>query len=121
MLGVTSTEAARMKELEREERELKRANEILKKAAAFLPRRSSTANRWILFSGNLPLTNPIIYGWLISLTVRPCLGGVRKMLPELEHVWNSPSFYKEEIKRVPAFCYGKARAEAAATCCTLAG
>ena len=33
--GVTSTEAARMKELERENRELKRANEILKKAAAF--------------------------------------------------------------------------------------
>ena len=33
--GVTSTEAARLKELERENRELKRANEILKKAAAF--------------------------------------------------------------------------------------
>ena len=33
--GVTSTEAARLKELERENRELKRANEILKKAAVF--------------------------------------------------------------------------------------
>ena len=33
--GVTSDHAQRMKELEREVRELKRANEILKKAAAF--------------------------------------------------------------------------------------
>ncbi len=33
--GVTRTEAARLKELERENRELKRANEILRKAAAF--------------------------------------------------------------------------------------
>ena len=33
--GVTSNQVARMKELERENRELKRANEILKKAAAF--------------------------------------------------------------------------------------
>ncbi len=33
--GVTSDQAARMKELERENRELKRANEILRKAAAF--------------------------------------------------------------------------------------
>ncbi len=33
--GVTSDTAARLKELERENRELKRANEILKKAAAF--------------------------------------------------------------------------------------
>lgn len=33
--GVTTDHAARMKELERENRELKRANEILKKAAAF--------------------------------------------------------------------------------------
>jgi transposase-like protein len=35
--------APRVKELEREVRELKRANEILKLASAFLPRRSSTA------------------------------------------------------------------------------
>jgi len=33
--GVTTDHAQRMKELERENRELKRANEILKKAAAF--------------------------------------------------------------------------------------
>lgn len=33
--GVTSDEKARMKELERENRELKRANEILRKASAF--------------------------------------------------------------------------------------
>ena len=33
--GVTSDQAAQMKALERENRELKRANEILKKAAAF--------------------------------------------------------------------------------------
>jgi len=50
--GVTSDYAQRMKELERENRELKRANEILKKAAAFevplegiSPWRSSAANR----------------------------------------------------------------------------
>jgi transposase len=35
--------APRVKELEREVRELKRANEILKLASAFSPRRSSTA------------------------------------------------------------------------------
>jgi transposase-like protein len=33
--GVTSNQAARVKELERENRELKRANEILRKASAF--------------------------------------------------------------------------------------
>jgi len=33
--GVSSEERARVKELERENRELKRANEILRKAAAF--------------------------------------------------------------------------------------
>ena len=33
--GVTSDERARLKELERENRELKRANEILRKASAF--------------------------------------------------------------------------------------
>jgi transposase len=33
--GVTSDEAARIKELERENRELRRANEILKSAARF--------------------------------------------------------------------------------------
>ena len=34
-VGVTSTERERLKELERENRELKRANEILRKASAF--------------------------------------------------------------------------------------
>lgn len=33
--GLTTTERERLKELERENRELKRANEILKSAAAF--------------------------------------------------------------------------------------
>lgn len=33
--GVTTVEAARLRELERENRELKRANEILKRAASF--------------------------------------------------------------------------------------
>jgi len=42
--GVTTAEAQRVKELEREVKELRRANEILKLASAFLPRRSSTAD-----------------------------------------------------------------------------
>jgi transposase len=33
--GLTSSERARLKELERENRELKRANEILRKASAY--------------------------------------------------------------------------------------
>jgi transposase len=36
--GITSTEAERIKELERENRELRRANEILKAASAFFAR-----------------------------------------------------------------------------------
>jgi transposase len=44
-VGLTTEERARMKELERENRELRRANEILKSAAVFfgaeLDRRSS--------------------------------------------------------------------------------
>jgi transposase len=36
--GVTSAEAARIKELERENKELRRANEILKSASAFFAR-----------------------------------------------------------------------------------
>lgn len=43
--GVTSDQAQRMKELEREVRELKRANEIPKKAAVSSPWRSSTVDR----------------------------------------------------------------------------
>jgi transposase len=42
--GVTTTEAQRVKELEREVKELRRANEILKVASAFSPKRSSTAD-----------------------------------------------------------------------------
>ena len=42
--GVSSTEAQRIAELEREVKELRRANEILKTASAFSPRRSSTAS-----------------------------------------------------------------------------
>ena len=41
--GVTTEERERIKALEREVKELRRANEILKLASAFLPRRSSTA------------------------------------------------------------------------------
>jgi transposase-like protein len=51
--GVTTSEAQRVRELEREVKELRRANEILKSASAFLsklrirlfsPRRNSTAD-----------------------------------------------------------------------------
>ena len=42
--GVTSEEARRIAEMEREVRELRRANEILRTASAFSPRRSSTAD-----------------------------------------------------------------------------
>jgi transposase len=42
--GVTTEEAARVKALEQENRELRRTNEILKKAAAYSPRLSSTAH-----------------------------------------------------------------------------
>ena len=43
--GLNSSERERLKQLERENRELKRANEILRKASVFSPRRSSTAER----------------------------------------------------------------------------
>jgi transposase len=42
--GVTSDGAQRIVELERENRELRRANEILRTASAFSPQRSSTAS-----------------------------------------------------------------------------
>src|SRR6195952_3357452 len=42
--GVTTSEAQRVKELEREKRELRRANEILKVASAFFAQRRSTAD-----------------------------------------------------------------------------
>src|SRR5262249_32861356 len=43
--GLTTEERQRLKQLERENVERRRANEILKKAARFSPRRSSTAER----------------------------------------------------------------------------
>lgn len=42
--GLTTDGRSRMKELEREVRELKRANEIIRKASAFFAKRSSTAD-----------------------------------------------------------------------------
>ncbi|WP_428985801.1 transposase [Sinomonas terricola] len=42
--GTTTGDARRIAELERENRELRRANEILRTASAFSPRRSSTAS-----------------------------------------------------------------------------
>jgi transposase len=42
--GTTTDDAQRLLDLERENRELRRANEILKTASAFSPRRSSTAD-----------------------------------------------------------------------------
>ena len=42
--GLTTAEAQRVKELERENKELRRANEILKLASVFLPKRSRAAD-----------------------------------------------------------------------------
>jgi transposase-like protein len=42
--GITTSELQRLKELERENKELRKANEILKLASAFSPRRNSTAD-----------------------------------------------------------------------------
>ena len=42
--GPTTDDKKRMAELERENRELRKANEILKLASVFLPRRNSTAD-----------------------------------------------------------------------------
>ena len=42
--GVTTTDLQRLKELERENKELRRANEIRSSPVRFLPRRSSTAD-----------------------------------------------------------------------------
>ncbi|MFD1507035.1 transposase [Georgenia yuyongxinii] len=44
--GVTSEEYARVKELEREVKELRRANEILKAAASFFAREPDPPRRW---------------------------------------------------------------------------
>ncbi len=46
--GVTSEERARLKELERENRELRRANEILKSASAFLRDRARRSNQEVI-------------------------------------------------------------------------
>jgi transposase len=43
-VGTTTDDAKRLAELEQENRELKRANEILRTASAFSRQRSSTAN-----------------------------------------------------------------------------
>jgi hypothetical protein len=43
------------------------------------------------------------------------------ILSEREHVWNASKFRREEINWVPTSCYEEVRAEAAVTCCTLAG
>ena len=42
--GVSSDERARIKDLERENKELRKTNEIVKLASAFLPRRSRAAD-----------------------------------------------------------------------------
>ena len=43
--GMSTTDRERLKELERENRELKRANEILRKASAYFAKGRSTADR----------------------------------------------------------------------------
>ena len=43
------------------------------------------------------------------------------MLSEFEHVWNASNLYQEGNNEMTAFCYEKARAEAAVTCCLLTG
>jgi transposase len=43
--GLTTDERQQLKALQREVGELRRANDILRKASAYLPRRSSTADR----------------------------------------------------------------------------
>jgi transposase len=45
--GVSSAESARIKELEQENRELKRANEILKRAASFFGAELCATRRWV--------------------------------------------------------------------------
>ena len=47
--GITTEERDRIKALEREVKELRRANEILKLASAFLPRQSSGQQAYRLF------------------------------------------------------------------------
>ncbi|MBM2946786.1 hypothetical protein JRC15_29530, partial [Escherichia coli] len=42
--GLTTAERQRLKELERENRELRRSNDILRQASAYFAKRSSTAS-----------------------------------------------------------------------------
>lgn len=58
---------------------------------------------------------------LLTRTVRPVSGGIWKMLPEHEHAWNAKGQKRRKKDPMPARCYERARAEAAVTCCTLAG
>jgi transposase len=46
--GATSTEAARIAALERENRELRRANQILKSAASFFAAELCATRRWVI-------------------------------------------------------------------------
>lgn len=52
--GLSSIEKARIKELEREDRELRQANDILKKASAYLPALSQFADKSLPGSGRSP-------------------------------------------------------------------
>ena len=50
--GISSTDRGRLRELERENRELKQANEILRKAAAFIAQESAAGSRRCAESNN---------------------------------------------------------------------
>nr|MDA8266846.1 hypothetical protein [Actinomycetota bacterium] len=45
--GVTTADAQRIKTLEQENKELKRANEILRRASAFMPMARLCRKRWV--------------------------------------------------------------------------
>ncbi len=76
--GLTSDERARMKELERENRELRRANEILKAAASFMPMARLCRKRWPAVAvgagqpgrGGRTFRHNRIAGWWMILSVR---------------------------------------------------
>ncbi len=59
--GLTSDERARIKELEREIRELRRANEILRKAAAFFAPAEKSGERRAILGSILVLTSFYLY------------------------------------------------------------
>jgi transposase-like protein len=54
--GLSSVEKARIKELERKDRELRQANDILKKAPAYLPALSQFADKSLPGSGRSSAT-----------------------------------------------------------------